>query len=912
MNSNLELGGSWDIAYSTFPLSCDQLPAAAEYRSRLPVPAYWEDHPEAFSPWDCLRNPQYQEIDFTQCDKTSPDSSLPFVCGTVYYRRKIEYHGGRAVLTVGGVFLECACFLNGRFCGHHLSHSTPAEFILPEESLQQETNELVLAVSNLREDRLGCIIRGFKGRSGGISRPVRLQCWTGGRIADAYLRLLPGTNREIAWQLTWQGPASASIRWQLQPQDSRRETFSGTAVLQPGENHFVTSAPGLQLWSDQDPQLYALRISGSDGPELLHQTVGFRLLTASGCTLALNGEPIFLRGATEHAYYPETCNAPQELSAYRSFISKLRAIGFNFLRFHTSVPNEEYMQAADELGMIIQVEPPVGFGQQEWLDILRTCRKHPSVAIYCAGNEELLDEKHLTYLRYIAGLQKQLVPDALFNPQEALRGIEYAWQASDYGTPLQHEPFLHNPARLATLKEYSDVLGQYAWGFLSYLSSEGDWRELDRRLAIYQRPCLEHELCISGTYLDFQQRERYRGTRIGDRLFAPVEQVLQQAGLFERRDLYYRNSCLWAKLLRKFCLENARHSRLIAGYDLLGAIDIHWHRHCYPCGIMNEFYELKPGETAAEVLQYNGPAVLLLNLGTKRNFLQGEELTLSFTLSNFAAELTAGSWHWQIQHPDGAIAADCHTSLPRPCPAGELTLLQDSTIRLPASGHPEKLQISAWLEDTHGQVFCRNDWSVWSFPAVDDDCLPEIYPAVEPALLARINAGEWLLCAGQGLPLIETQFQISCAGRMEGNLATVVNSHPMLGDFPHEGFCDWQFHQLFSQATTVNLTSFPEQLFAPVLEVASSYKRPLRQGSLFEWALGAGRLLVCSLNLTANDPAARYLRYQLGQYLQTAGKGKCLPCPRLVSADLLNLNTGGITLFENTDAGFDARAQLRK
>mgnify|MGYP001003115011 CR=1 FL=1 len=58
--------------------------------------------------------------------------------------------------------------------------------------------------------------------------------------------------------------------------------------------------------------------------------------------------------------------------------------------------------------------------------------------------------------------------------------------------------------------------------------------------------------------------------------------------------------------------------------------------------------------------------------------------------------------------------------------------------------------------------------------------------------------------------------------------------------------------------------------------------------------------------------AARYLRHQLGQYLQTAGKGTCLPCPRLTSAELLALRTGGIALMESTDAGFDARAQLRK
>ena len=67
----------------------------------------------------------------------------------------------------------------------------------------------------------------------------------------------------------------------------------------------------------------------------------------------------------------------------------------------------------------------VWLGPDEWLDILHACRTHPSVVIYCCGNEELLDDDMIRYLEQMATLLRELVPDALFNPQEAMRGVEY-------------------------------------------------------------------------------------------------------------------------------------------------------------------------------------------------------------------------------------------------------------------------------------------------------------------------------------------------------------------------------------------------------------------------------------------------------------------------------------------------------
>ena len=105
--------------------------------------------------------------------------------------------------------------------------------------------------------------------------------------------------------------------------------------------------------------------------------------------------------------------------------------------------------------------------------------------------------------------------------------------------------------------------------------------------------------------------------------------------------------------------------------------------------------------------------------------------------------------------------------------------------------------------------------------------------------------------------------------------------HPIFHDFPHEGYCGWQFRRLLEGGCAVQLEAGVP--FAPVVDVASSVKCPIRQAALFEYQVGAGRLLVCSFALRAEDPAASWLRAQLLAY---AGSETFAPAQSLTVAQL--------------------------
>ena len=131
------------------------------------------------------RNPEYEEIDFSKYGTESPDSSLPFVYGTVYYRRNFDWDG------------ESSCSLEVGVPEWHASSTdampissgalTGFEFSIDRDMLKVGRNELVLpaicATTAWLHQSAG------SGRSGGISGSVVTHGYRTSRIVDARVEL---------------------------------------------------------------------------------------------------------------------------------------------------------------------------------------------------------------------------------------------------------------------------------------------------------------------------------------------------------------------------------------------------------------------------------------------------------------------------------------------------------------------------------------------------------------------------------------------------------------------------------------------------------------------------------------------------------------------------------------------------
>ena len=174
----------------------------------------------------------------------------------------------------------------------------------------------------------------------------------------------------------------------------------------------------------------------------------------------------------------------------------------------------------------------------------------------------------------------------------------------------------------------------------------------------------------------------------------------------------------------------------------------------------------------------------------------------------------------------------------------------------------------------------ENDWEVWVYPPkVDTQDLDE-------QALTVLNAG------GKVLLLIPP-------GRVKGDQSAKVElgfssifwntawthrqapttlgilcnpKHPSLASFPTDYHSNWQWWYLISQAGAMILDGLPKEL-RPTVQVIDDWVTSRKLGLVFEARMGAGRLLVCSIDLRQDlehNPVARQMLHSLLHYISSS------------------------------------------
>lgn len=908
---DIPLDGRWQFAYSRDLASgaagkVNPLPPpASSFAAEVQVPGYWDDQLDAMrgAPW-------WPSVYFA---KPAVANGIPIMEGVGWYRRSIavpESWRGRAVtLTVGGARTDCSCFVNGTKADFHAANLTPFECDLTEHLRYGQSNEIILAISNLPNvgglQRLkGSSFSGYQGYSTGFFSGLNLHISGGpGRIESLFLHTARDLST-ISWWVDLRGPRGPSnqlsrLRWQIR-------SLSGGLIKEgsvplpasDSEGHYhaewEVAFEGVKAWSTWDPQLYLTEVTWEDSQgnvwDRRIQRSGFRSLVSRDKSLFLNGRPIMLRGAHSAYYWPPNVNPPISVEFYRNLIHRLKEVGYNHIRFHTWFPPREFLEAADELGMLLQVEPsrPVDsqLGIEAWKEMIRGMRIHPSVVIYSGGNEQICTPELVGVLEQTYTEAKKLDPSGLVMPMETLRGIEYPdWVTKDLvAVPArENDPSTYHTRLFKRLAQSADVFGAYTWGELSYKNlMAADWRTVETRFAPYPRPVLAHEVGIIGGYLDLSLENRYTG-RTPDTMYHQVRATLTAGNRLQMAPLYYQNSARWQSMARKYLLENARKCEAVKGYDNLGGWDMHWNLINYGSGTLNEFFELKYGDTAEKLQQYNGESVVLLDNQRRYRFRVGESFAAPVLVSLYGGRpLRQGTLHWKVSDGERLILQGDRKGLN--APDGHVTSLGELDFVWPALERARKLTLSVSVKDSGYNL--TNQWDFWVFPnqqpprfaaAADEECLKKLavrYPGIVPfgsnlGMQARVVSaltaehlhhlaagGDVLLLGTEPFPASDTTFQIGIAGRQHMDLATVVNEHPVFAYLPHEGFCDWQFESLLEKGHTVIFSDKLPIPFHPILEIVGFDIEPIWKAAIWEVQTDGGRLFVASCHFDLDDPAS--------------------------------------------------------
>jgi hypothetical protein len=274
-----------------------------------------------------------------------------------------------------------------------------------DPALAQETVGVAESVRVTREMISSLPHGGYKAGLAGIWQPVELQISGNARIENVHFQpALDGAAIDTEFS---RSNSPALVAQHLIVDDSTGAKLwsnePGETILDGSHNFRVKfSGFSARLWSPEHPNLYRLRTRLLSNGTILDEvttTVGFRTFEAKGPRLYLNGRPYFLRGAN----MPPHGLRPNDRALAAKFLQAMRDGNTPITRFHMAPAPQIWLDAADRIGIGNSTDcnwPWIMMGpnpmpapelvtawKQEYLDVVKAARNHPSVLFWTIANE---------------------------------------------------------------------------------------------------------------------------------------------------------------------------------------------------------------------------------------------------------------------------------------------------------------------------------------------------------------------------------------------------------------------------------------------------------------------------------------------------------------------------------------------
>jgi beta-galactosidase len=316
----------------------------------------------------------------------------------------------RATLQFDGVYRNAMVFVNNAFAGQFAAGYSLFEVALDPFLVYGATNEVRVEVQ-VHEDS-----RWYSG--GGIYRPVTLLLGDLLHIAPNGLRVTtPDVEDDMATvaitaEIRNDNPTTRAVDAAIEIRDARGEVVSTDDVhltILAGERTTLRHRSFVRdprRWSVEDPNLYTAHVrlrDQDDRGDEASTTFGIRTVTVDSTRgLRVNGAPVKLRGACLHHDHGVIGAAEFPRAADRR-VAKLKAAGFNAVRFAAKPGSRAMLDACDRLGMLVideawdmwhmsKTQDDLSRRFEDWWErdvdaLIAKDFNHPSVILYGVGSE---------------------------------------------------------------------------------------------------------------------------------------------------------------------------------------------------------------------------------------------------------------------------------------------------------------------------------------------------------------------------------------------------------------------------------------------------------------------------------------------------------------------------------------------
>ena len=681
------------------------------------------------------------------------------------------------------------------------------------------------------------------------------------------------------------------------------------------------------LWSLTEPYLYIYRldITYSDGEQEEHcGRFGFRKIGQNGKNITINDKPVYIRGYIRGAKAHDHANL-LGLSLKDFYLKNLRQakkFGFNYVRFHSVVPEEELFEAADEVGMLVHVElrPPhdiynnleemITTGSaivpEEFLkETVDKYFNHPSFAVYCIGNE--IKRARSEDIRKIREKIDELDGTRLFLDT-------CAWGKNNrpnVDMDVQHLSYYFPYGKHACMYDDTENLLAANVDENEPMKVETENCEIVRNL-YFNVPLLAHEVCHYTALRDFYSlKEKFIKSGAAMPWWLDEEiKLIEEKGFKNSFSEMFKASKHFQFICWKTAYEEMRKSSLLGGFHFLQFADTDAYENSN--GVVDCFDDencVKP----EDFLKFNGDRVLIADLKT-RNYFCADEITIPVYFSNLGEDAETRANLSLTLEKNGKAYVDCFMKNLDVSRKGSYKLCKTKIILPKEEGvYALKLKLT-----TERGGYSENEWTLWIYdkPAKKETYKEFVsYVCDNAAIMDDIEKAYDLLEKGKKVCLVyrsdwtrhrlnpdmkSPKYAFKASWNRfkpviwdRGTNFGGINDKATLNKygFPCKDYYDFNFGEISEDCDKINLDDFPIAVKKLISGIDKSsrdrfdaYKdaynlpelmpdRTLRDFAyLFELKVGKGSLLVCGLNLTGldkNEPSSIAMAEFIKRYINS-------------------------------------------
>lgn len=635
-------------------------------------------------------------------------------------------------------------------------------------------------------------------------------------------------------------------------------------ILSEGQNRkeFTIKLPNkLRCWDEFSPNLYEITVEMRRDGMLLDTKklrTGHRTIKRQGKTILLNGNPVFLRGNIDCAIFPKTGAAPMEKSSWERLFRILRDYGMNHCRFHSWCPPEEAFEAADEMGIYLQVElscfaAELNRDKEKALEgclyrylenqgqtVLKAYGSHPSFLIFAVGNE--MNGELAAFEQLIRGYRE--VRDDLLFTQGANNFLE---------TPVcSREDDLWVIMR--TAQAGGNIRASFSHNDLPLGHIQGKERQntmhtYEEPLRASGLPLISHEVGQYQVFPDLNEGESYQGTAIMTALNV-YRDDLEKTGLLDQAEPF-RQAC--AKLVwrcYKEDIEAILRTPGMSGFQLLSLQDFPGQGTAL-IGMFNSLWQEKGILPSERWREFCNDTVVMAKMPSYV-YRTGDRIPVTVVVCHYGREDICGDVRVRIR---GASAA-LEQFLPcRTVKRGETVEL--GTLSFDTSGIDKPEQVCLELAYAERQ----NHYDLWIYPPgriEPHDCVIHRW---DQEAARRLEQGETLVLFSADLensvemgfapdfwcyPMFRQATDQKGLPPAPGTMGLLIDErHPALAQFPTEYFSNWQWQPVAVRSRPVCITDSQAPVHM-IVQGIDHVSRNNRLGLLFEVMLRHGRLIVCT------------------------------------------------------------------